>query len=140
MTKTEEKEELKKLRRKCLLLWTKKVKETAGNQCEARENKVRCKEVKFLHAHHIESYSVNRNLRHDPKNGMCLCAGHHKFKRKSAQKSFVFMFEQMTQYNRQNDLQYLIEQSNVTNPETKESLLAIIEKLSSRPQLIRRLR
>lgn len=139
MNKTEEKEELKKLRRKCLPLWTKKVKENAGNQCEARENGVRCKEVKFLHSHHIESYAVNRDLRYDPKNGTCMCAGHHKFKRKSAHKSFVFMYEYMTHY-RLNDLYYLIQMSNITSPETKESLQNIIKILQTPPPLLKRLR
>lgn len=139
MTQVEEKKEIQSLQRKCLYLWKAKVKDNAGNQCEAWEAGKRCKATKFLNAHHIENYMTNKDLRYDPKNGLCLCAGHHKFKRKSAHKSFVFLYLHMT-IIRLNDLTYLINESNISSPQTKESLLRIIERLQDKPTMIKRIR
>lgn len=80
-------EEIKKLQKQALSLWKKVVKIRAGNKCEAPG----CKKTKRLNAHHIESFSTNKTLRHSPANGLCLCSTHHKFGRVSAHKSFIFL-------------------------------------------------
>jgi hypothetical protein len=138
-TKAEDKKEMQSLRRKCFHLWAAKVRQNAGNQCEAWEDGKRCDKTTFLNAHHIESFATNKDLRYDPKNGFCACPSHHKFKRKSAHKSFIFMYLHMITH-RSDDLKYLIEATEVIQPQTKESLLEIINKLSPKPQLLRRVR
>ncbi len=117
MTKAEEAEELKSLRRKCLFLWKAVVKKNAGGKCEAPEE---CKTVKFLNAHHIEGYMTNKGLRYNPRNGVLLCSSHHKFKSFSAHKSFIFMYKLMTG-KRRSDLIYLLSQRDEKILLTKET-------------------
>ena len=139
MTKAEEKKEIQSLRRKAFHLWAKEVKNRAGNQCESWEEGKRCEKDKFLNAHHIESYVLNKELRYDLRNGACFCPSHHKFKRKCAHRSFIFMYDFMTHY-RLEDLYYLITRSDESHPETKESLLNSISKLIKIPVLIKRIK
>ena len=58
--------------KKCDVLWAKIIKERAGNKCEA------CGKTAYLNSHHIYSRS-NHRMRHNLKNGVCLCAGCHTF-------------------------------------------------------------
>jgi len=135
MNKTEEKELIKKLRRKCYFLWRAKVINNAEGRCEY------CETTKKLNAHHIESYSLNKDLRYDPRNGMCLCVTHHKFGRFSSHKSFIFMHRIMNK-KRFLDLLYLDQICELKNQETIESLKATENKLQPNigtiPQLLKR--
>ena len=53
--------------------WSAMVKILAGNRCEV------CGTTQFLNSHHIFGRG-NHSTRWDVNNGVCLCAGHHKFK------------------------------------------------------------
>ena len=130
ITKAEEKAELQKLRRKCLYLWIAEVKRKANGKCEYCSTS-----EKRRNAHHIEGYTLNKDLRYDPRNGVHLCTTCHKFGRFSAHKSFVFMYLLMTG-KRKRDLQYLIEKSHVSIPQTKELLLETIKNLTPETRLI----
>lgn len=132
-TKKTEKEKIQTLQRKCLFLWKAIVKHRAGGQCEGRNDKdERCKAVKFLNAHHIESYITNKYLRYDTRNGICLCPKCHKFGHFSAHRSFVFMYELMTKY-RKTDLYYLLEVRGLKSTFTVEDL-SYIQKLLEKEQ------
>jgi hypothetical protein len=119
-----EKKEIKKLTNIALRLWRQKVKENAGGVCEATG----CKVKKHLHCHHIESYSLNKALRFDPRNGVAFCSTHHKFGRKSAHRSFVFMYLFMLN-KRLDDLQYLIDNYDKKVVIDREFLINKIKEL-----------
>lgn len=122
-------EEIKKLQKQSLSLWRKIVIKNAGKQCEAVEpNGKRCKKTKHLNAHHIESFSTNKWLRCDPRNGVAFCSAHHKFGRLSAHKSFIFMYLFML-CRRNKDLTYLLENYNKKQELTKEFLEQTIQNL-----------
>ena len=53
--------------------WSLLVKLRAGMKCEV------CRKTSPLNSHHIYSRS-KRSVRWDPKNGVCLCVGHHTFR------------------------------------------------------------
>lgn len=67
-------------------LWSKLVKEKAGNKCEY------CGKVDGLNSHHIFSRS-NRSVRWDDENGVSLCVSHHVFGNFSAHKSPIEFVE-----------------------------------------------
>lgn len=72
----------KKARKKKLdNLWSKIIKQRAGNRCEY------CGETNHLNAHHFFSRRHN-SLRYSLDNGFCLCAGCHI--NKSDQPDFIF--------------------------------------------------
>jgi hypothetical protein len=100
MSKASEKKEIKLLMRLCLFLWKAVVKAKAGGVCEYSGK------TKRLQIHHIESYSTNKGLRYDPRNGICLTMTFHKWGGFSAHKSFIFMFDLMT-LKRKDDIDYL---------------------------------
>jgi hypothetical protein len=116
--------EIKKLEREALIRWKKKVKDRANRFCEHPE----CKKTKKLNAHHIESYSVNKGLRYDLLNGVCLCSTHHKFGRISAHKSFCFMYELLI--NEPGRIAYLRRNYQNKVEITKEFLQKKIKELS----------
>lgn len=120
---SKEQEEIKILQRKALSLWKKRVKERAGGKCEA------CGNTKHLQCHHIESYSTNQGLRYDEENGLLLDRTCHKFGRKSAHKSFCFVYNLM-RIERCGSLNYLLEHYEDKVEITKEFLLETIERLS----------
>lgn len=120
---SKEEEDLRSLKRKSINLWTKVVKARAGNKCEACGST-----AKGLNAHHIESSALNKTLRHDPRNGLCLDTRCHKFGRLSAHHSFCFMYQVMTS-NRMDDLMYLLEQCQVSTKLTKEFLTETVRNL-----------
>jgi hypothetical protein len=104
-TKTYKRKEIRKLKNKLFKLWAWKVKENAGFKCEL------CgfpgdKKLK-LNSHHIEHYNTNIFLRYDPRNGLCADAGCHKFRKKSAHRSFLTLYKYLTE-NRKDDLDYLL--------------------------------
>ncbi len=119
-----EKREIKKLVSKALGLWRTRVKENADKKCEVLE----CKKHKSLHCHHTESFSTNKALRFDPRNGIAFCATHHKFGRKSAHRSFIFMYLFMIE-KRFKDLQYLIDNCNKKVELTVDYMKEIIFRL-----------
>jgi len=121
----EELEEIKKLGRRALELWKKVVKKRAKHKCEVPE----CKKVKFLNAHHIESFVTNKTLRYDPENGVCLCPAHHKFGWLSAHRSFCFLYELLF-VKRACSLRYLQEHYRVKGSITEEFLRSRIEALT----------
>jgi 5-methylcytosine-specific restriction endonuclease McrA len=133
MNKTEEKKLIQKLRRKCYFLWRRKVIDNAKGKCEY------CEKTEKLNAHHIESYSLNKDLRYDPHNGVCFCSTCHKFGRLSAHKSFIFMYKFMTE-KRHDDLLYLMNVYKFKFPETIESLKKIIDIYLPVPMIIKRIR
>lgn len=68
------KTDLSKLKEKADNLWSKAVKERAGNKCEYEK----CKTDKYLNSHHIIT-RWNHATRLLVENGVCLCATHHQF-------------------------------------------------------------
>ena len=100
ITKTFEKKELKKLHRKCKKLWSLVVRSKASNVCSI------CGTDKFLHAHHIEDSRMCKSLRYDVKNGVALCAKHHKFGKEAAHRGFITIYKYLIN-NRLDDLSYL---------------------------------
>lgn len=100
---TKELEEESVLKKKCLQLWARKVKEHAGNSCEVDG----CKQKKFLNSHHIESFISNKGLRFEVRNGICLCPRHHRFGWHSAHRSFCFLYQLLFK-KRKDDLEFLL--------------------------------
>jgi len=123
-----EKRELKSLARKALFLWKAVVRKNAGKRCQV----VGCKKTKRLQSHHIESYSMNRGLRYDQRNGILLCTRHHKFGRVSAHKSFFFMND-LLRNNLEHDrwdflIAHYLDEVEITIPYLKEQI-ARLERL-----------
>lgn len=116
--------ENKILAKRALSLWKQIVKKQAMGICEAPL----CRKTKKLNAHHIESFSTNKGLRFEPRNGICLCSTHHKFGRSSAHKSFCFVFIIMTTFRR-NDLSFLLQYHNTKVELTKQFLCKTIISL-----------
>jgi len=104
-TKTYLLKEIRKLKKKCLKLWSENVRWRSGYRCAF------CGSTEYLHSHHIEDVRLCPALRYEPRNGICLCARHHKFGRGSAHKSFIAMYTYMTT-KRVSDLTYLLEHRN----------------------------
>lgn len=123
MTKAADEKEVKKLMRKCLNLWKAVIKMFGGWKCEI------CGSTKRIQAHHIETYSVNKGLRYDIYNGVCLCSTCHKFGRFSVHRGFITIYDFMI-LNRLNDISYLREQRKEKVEITKEWLESNINKLS----------
>ena len=76
----------KSLERELDNLWRSVVYKNADYECEY------CGSTGRLNAHHIFSRS-NKNVRHDPDNGVCLCVSHHVFGKLSFHKSPLEMLE-----------------------------------------------
>ncbi len=116
-TKKYQAKELRRLRNKCLKLLAEVVKMSAGYKCEW------CGTAEHLNCCHIESKELNPGLRYDPRGGICLCAGHHKFKQESMHKSWCFTLACMKKNGRMSDLKYLLSVwSKPPEPITKEFL------------------
>jgi predicted restriction endonuclease len=101
-TKVYQSKQLKKLKNKCLKLWSAVVKAQAGYRCFVTG----CEETKKLNAHHIEDFLMNPIIRYDPRNGLCCCPGHHKFKKEAVHRSFVSVYDYMVS-ERAFDIGYL---------------------------------
>ena len=125
ITKKAQEKELKLLKRKCLKLWSEKVKDRAGRKCEICGKKRK----KWLNAHHVEDSILNKFLKFDVRNGTCLCPKCHKFGQHSAHKSFCTMFTFMSK-KRMADFEYLLSHYRDKKKEiTKEFLLDKIKEL-----------
>lgn len=96
-----QKKKLKYLRRLALSLWRRSCLERDGKRC------VLCGTTEKINVHHIEDYRLNRRLRHDPENGICLCPTHHKFGRDSFHHSFVIPFIYLFT-NRRSQVDYIL--------------------------------
>lgn len=114
--------ELKVLKKRCLRLWSNKVRELAGNKC------VVCGVTKQVHAHHIEDSRLNSGLRYDLRNGIAVCATHHKFGQESFHKSFTFAYKYIID-SRRDDLDYLLQETERKVDLTKEYLESKIKEL-----------
>ena len=129
ITKAQIKKKIKRLENKAYKLWALYIKLRAGNKCET------CPGTKYLNSHHIESYSVFKQLRYDVHNGACACAGCHKyFKTGAWHKGFTFAYNHMTT-KRKEDLDYLLtyqfthSEAEANQPLTEEELVATIKEL-----------
>jgi len=101
-TKVYQQKQIKKQRNKCSKLWRTVVLLLADGHCWYPD----CEITKGLNAHHIEDFRMNPIVRFDPKNGLCCCAGHHKFKKGAVHKGFVAVYRYLIQ-NRPMDIMYL---------------------------------
>jgi Rad3-related DNA helicase len=120
-TKTYKAKELKRLRKRCLELWAKVVKQRAGNVCElGKFLRTSCSEG-YLNSHHTENYWTNKTLRYAPENGIACCPGHHRFYMDSAHKSFIALHNYMIA-ERAEDLKYLATHYKDKTEITKEFL------------------
>lgn len=124
ITKTSEKKELRKLHRKCKKLWSLVVRSRANYVCSI------CGSDKFLHAHHIEDSRMCKSLRYDVKNGVALCAKHHKFGKEAAHHGFITIYKYLIN-NRLDDLLYLEQTRNIEPEFTKTYLINKIEELEN---------
>jgi len=128
-SKSYQKKELKKLKSRCHSLWSRMVRDLAGNRC------VFCGDTKYIHAHHIEDSRLCPSLRYDIRNGLSCCASHHKFSSEAkgrgdaVHKSFIFIYDYMTE-NRPEDIVYLREHRKDKVEITKEYLLKKIKELN----------
>lgn len=93
----------KTLCRKADKLWSKIV--LLKGQCEV------CGSRRALNPHHVVGRR-NLTLRHDPRNGVCLCSLHHTFGRESAHQDPVWFLYWLTEH-RPDDYNYLIERREV---------------------------
>jgi len=125
MSKAKQEKELKLLRRKCLFLWKARVKERAGKKCEICGKSGKEKRIT---GHHIESFSVNKALRYDERNGISCCVTCHKFGRFAMHKSFCATYNFMSQ-KRMGDFEYLLLHYQDKVELTKEYLLDKIKEL-----------
>jgi hypothetical protein len=121
-TKTYRVKELRKLKKKCLKLWSLKVRALAGNVC------VLCGTSLNIHAHHLEDYRLCSALRFDIRNGLSVCASNHKFSKDAVHKSFITIYDYMIK-NRSDDIEYLRCHRNDNVEFTKEYLLGKIKEL-----------
>lgn len=120
-TKTYKAKELKRIKKRCLELWAKVVKQRAGNVCElGKFLGTSCSEG-YLNSHHAENYWVNKALRYAPENGIAVCPGHHRFYKDSAHKSFIALYKYMI-VKRAEDVEYLVTHYKDKEEVTKEFL------------------
>lgn len=98
------KKELKRRERieqkKKLKQWSIDVRNRDGNKCSI------CSVTKYIHAHHIvcKEYII---LRNDLKNGISLCAKHHKFSRENSAHNNPFIFFLWFKENKKEQYNYL---------------------------------
>ena len=123
-TQTYKNKIIKRLKNKLLKLWSVKVRERAGMKCEVDG----CSTGNKLNAHHVENFMVHQELRFDLHNGVCLCQSHHKFIAESAHKSFIFMYNLMTQKHPE-DLKYLLNFKSTGEELTVEKLEQKIKEM-----------
>lgn len=88
------------LDKQCVDLWSLIVRR--GGKCEI------CGATKGLQAHHVVG-KRNKTLRHDPRNGCCLCSGHHKFFIQSAHEDPQWFLNEWFAVHRTEDYNYIWE-------------------------------
>ena len=87
----------KKLIKKADKLWSEIIR--SKGRCEV------CGRTDTLNAHHVVSRSCHY-LRHEIRNGVCLCALHHVFGNNSAHKDPIWFYDWLEK-NRKEDLNFL---------------------------------
>ena len=96
------KKKLTTLKKKADKLWSQIIRQKG--RCEV------CGDTGHLNSHHIESRR-NIALRHDIRNGCCLCSGCHTFRKDSAHQSPLF-FDEWLRKNRLDDYNYIKDNRN----------------------------
>ena len=119
--------DIRRLTRLARKLWASLVKLEWGGVCAS------CGSRKYLNAHHIESYKMNKALRFDPKNSVLLCAKCHKFGYPAAHTSWIMLYDLLYGTER---IHYLREHYNKDKqPEiTVQYLESVIKNLKERIQ------
>ena len=114
----------KSLRKKADKLWAELVKLKAGEKCEVCG---KTKKQTRLNSHHI----IGRNylpLRHDTRNGVCLCAACHKFSPIRSSHSNPLWFIEWLRRNRDKDLKFLQENYESAVRTDYETIIKQLEK------------
>lgn len=101
--------------------WSELVKKRAKYKCEV------CGKTDTLNSHHIVG-RVNRTLRWDVKNGVCLCVKHHKFGRQSAHEDPLW-FKEWLEDKRWEDYAYLYTVKDTITKWTLEDMQELLSKL-----------
>lgn len=113
---------MKKIKRstldnKCLKLWGQIVIDKAGHKCEI------CGNTSSLAPHHVIGRK-NYRLRHDPRNGVCLCYQHHVGGNQSAHNDPQWFLMEWFAIKRTKDYNYVWEKKTelATNLDYEEVL------------------
>lgn len=117
---------IKALNKKLDIEWSRAVKQKAGYRCEV------CGATSLLNSHHVIG-RVNKALRWDLRNGVCLCVKHHEFGTQSAHQDpqrFMswFMLVRPNDYDYINTMKYTISKKTI---EEKQELLEELKKYTS---------
>ena len=111
------KKSIKLLKRKSDVLWSQIIKRVG--YCEI------CGGTNSLNAHHIISRS-HYALRYDIDNGICLCAGCHRFNKNSAHNNPVYFMDWFKTKHPER-YEYLLSMKNATRQEDYEQILKRLE-------------
>ena len=104
------------------ILWSKTVRQRAGNSCEV------CGGKKSVQAHHYIG-RTNRRFRWDLRNGVSVCGGHHKLLNTSFHADPIWAMNWMEE-NRDEDLTYLENEDSLgVKKWTDEEKLEHFEKM-----------
>jgi hypothetical protein len=87
------KESIKTITNRLYALWSVIVRTLANHRCEV------CGSTGKLDAHHIQPRQICTGLRFDVRNGICLCAQHHKWGHESAHKGMLWFSEWLRTHN-----------------------------------------
>ena len=113
----------KSLAKKLDKAWSEVVKYRAGYKCEV------CGKCTVLNSHHYIS-RINRELRWEPTNGICVCAGCHTFGNQSFHKNPEWGHFWMEEH-RWKDLQYIVCNMNTIKKWTFEEMQGQLSYLLS---------
>ena len=119
--KSMRKPNIKALNKKLDIEWSKAVKERAGYKCEV------CGATSVLNSHHVIG-RVNKALRWDLRNGVCLCVKHHEFGMQSAHQDPQW-FMNWFMMTRNDDYMYLQASKYIISKKTIEEKQELLEKL-----------
>ena len=105
------KKQIKKIERRALkkkdLEWAKAVKFRWANRCMVCWHMFGVINTKYLNSHHLVPREI-KELRHDLRNGICVCVRHHKFDRFfSFHRNPLLMINWLLEYNSE-DINYLL--------------------------------
>ena len=109
-------------------LWSRLVKEKAGNKCEY------CDKNSGLNSHHVFSRS-NKRVRWDLDNGVCVCVLHHIFGLFSAHKAPIEFVEWLKDYRGEDWYNQLRVKARVNGKFTKEDEEIVRNKLKTKALL-----
>ena len=105
------KKQIKKIERRELKKkdkeWAKLVKDRWDNRCMVCWHMFSITNTKYLNSHHLAPREI-KELRHDVRNGICVCVRHHKFDRFfSFHRNPLLMINWMLEY-KLDDMDYLL--------------------------------